>query len=277
MILVILCSGALLSPAVQAQTTVVIQLDNVLCSLLPQELQGACYTDVSYDSPTRGAAIRVCSNLSSSYYRNECYGVIEGAVYSYAALNACGRINNDYAAVECMRSTRNGYYQTEAMDLCSSLASSYYQGECFKTVRGKVYDRYELEACGRELSDYNRSQCMERFGRRVNTGGGGSYPVPYPRDPRPIPQPIPQDPASCEVHNSSSYITTVSRSRFLTYAKQFARENKSCVVSNNYNEERTRTLIDEKGRVLGSGLTEREANDLKSSYGYNRCRILTCK
>lgn len=274
--LAMLCSGSLLGPAAAEAQTVVVEVDVRLCALLPYELQSACYSDFSSGSATRGEAIRVCSNLSSSYYRNECYGVIQGADYSYAALTACSRMNNDYAALECLRSTRNGYYQAEAMSVCSAMASTYSQGECFKTVRNKVYDRYELEACGREISDYSRSQCMERFGRRVNTGGG-SYPAPYPRDPQPLPRPAPQDPASCEVHNSNSYITTVARSRFLTYAKQFARENKSCVVSNNYNEERTRTLIDANGRVLGSGLSESEANNLKASYGYNRCRILTCK
>ncbi|MBX3040374.1 MAG: hypothetical protein KF789_06655 [Bdellovibrionaceae bacterium] len=276
--LTMLCSGALLSPAAQAQTTVVVQFDTVFCSLLPQELQGVCYRDVSYDSSSRAAAIRMCSNIYSSQYRSECYDVIQNAVYSQSALDMCERIYSESAKVQCMRITRNGYYQTSAANACAAIYSSQKQIDCIQTIRNKVYESYELEACGREYNETQRVQCMDRFGRRVN-GGGGSYPAPYPRDPqpRPIPLPLPQDPASCEVHNSSSYITTVSRSRFLTYAKQFARDNRSCVVSNNYNEERTRTLIDEKGRVIGSGLTEAEANNLKASYGYNRCRILTCK
>lgn len=262
----------------KAQTTIIIDLDSSLCALLPYELQGVCYDDVSPTGQGRAEAVRFCSNMGTSYFRNECYDAVKTGHFSRAALQICGRHSNDYMAIECLRQVKNGYYQAEAAQVCMMNQNAYFMNECLGTIRGKYYQMYELQACERETNAYNQNQCLRRFGSTLNHGGG-SFPRPYPPQ-RPLPQEPPRPlPGAdmCEVHNSSSYITTIPARRFQTYAKDFAISERSCVVSNVLNEQRSRTLYGPRGRVLGQNLTEREVDSLKSQYGLTRCRILTCR
>lgn len=80
------------------------------------------------------------------------------------------------------------------------------------------------------------------------------------------------------VSNSSGRVlgTNIPKSEFVNALSEYARSNNSCVIGNEYNVQGSRILIDGRGRILGEGLSEAEASNLRNSYGYQRCLRATC-
>jgi hypothetical protein len=79
------------------------------------------------------------------------------------------------------------------------------------------------------------------------------------------------------VNSNETFLGEVSETQLVSAGQDFARQQDSCVVTNVKGATRTRTLIDAQGRVIGQGLTEKEAQKLKKRYGYSRCRVMTCE
>jgi hypothetical protein len=79
------------------------------------------------------------------------------------------------------------------------------------------------------------------------------------------------------VNSNETLLGEVSETQLVSAGQDFARRQDSCVVTNVKGVTRTRTLIDAGGRVIGQGLTEKEAQKLKRRYGYDRCRVMTCE
>lgn len=259
----------------QAQTVVVeIDLNTVICALLPTyEEQRACMGDIGY-SRTSQAAVELCQGLFSSQAKQQCYSQIQGRFYSNEALKVCKSDFSDSDKLSCLSTIADSYFQQDALRVCKNTFAR--KANCLNVIKSKTYESYELNACNREFSDQSKMICLQNLGRKLDWQ---SRRQSYPQPPVIVVPTRPSAPAvaGCEVHNSSSYIETIAERNFEAYARATARDSRSCVVASTISETRSRMLINENGQVIARNLTERETNEYKRAYGYDRCKVLVCR
>lgn len=85
--------------------------------------------------------------------------------------------------------------------------------------------------------------------------------------------------ATCTVVNSSGNVigSNIAKTDFVTAVINYALDERSCVIANEKGVTRSHFVIGARGEVLGSGLSEREASDVRDAFGYSRCRRATCQ
>lgn len=261
------------SPHVFAQDIVIdvhVDLESLVCALLPGELPELCAQDLRYGE-TSAEALKVCDGQMFSDDKRECRQIIRGKFFSREALKVCEGIVFGDAKNKCVATVANGYYQPGASSVCSSLVFADEATGCMGAIKDRSYSPAELNSCRQEFFGDNRIECLQDLGYPVNWRSNYRRGSVHPAPRRSVPT-VQQ----CTVSNSSSVLGTIAASEFLTYARNFAAQERSCVVSNIKGQTRSRTFIDASGRVRGQGLTEAEASEMRRDYNYSRCRILTC-
>lgn len=230
--------------------------------------------DVGYSRNNR-AAVEFCQNLDFSTSSQQCYAQIRDNFYSKEALSICAQNNFDSQKIACLNTIANGYFQPNALRVCRNF--DFGNQACMQTIKNKVYADYETSACTTQMFDSGKVSCLQTFGRTLDWQSRRAQPPVIVVEPtRPV-RPVAPVVAGCDVHNSSSYIETIAERNFEAYAKATARESRSCVVASTISETRSRMLINEYGQVVARNLTERETNEYKRAYGYDRCKVLVCR
>jgi|GEM_PF-7071984 len=269
--------------------------------LLPNVSFANVYGMPGYGLPENGGdAYQVCESMTYSSDRASCISVVAGNYFDRGALETCRQVTYSSDKLNCLRTIANQRFDNEAVNICSNLTYGSDRNNCLQRIANLAFDGRALRVCAGVTYSSDKISCLERAG----------YPMRDRRDyeptrPMPMPQHRPSDSLGqilldaidialrdileqelsgnrgsdlCTVENSSGRVLgQVRASRLEAAGSRFAREQRSCVVTNISGVTRTRALIGPAGNLIGNRLTENETAQLKNRMGFDRCRILTCR
>lgn len=263
---------------------------NVVCALIDtpecrQLIMAGSGQLVSYDE-----MVEFCEELNDfnpSNERQNCrYYIQTQHMISRAGVDMCKNASFVFGggALACVKQIEGYYIDMGAAEVCKNDMMNL--NKCALAIRGKYYSARELSACENDFM--HKIGCLNTYGvsvpgysdymNRGNNGGGTVIILDNDG--------ITNDDSSSsgmycsEVRNSSQNVLkrNISLEDFARHAMNVAITNGKCVVTNVYNEDNSRYLIDANGNLVNrDGMSNNQMIEYRQRHrGFDRCAQLTC-
>jgi hypothetical protein len=172
MLIGLMVMGAHLTNAVtaqaQAQIGIQVDIDGVICGLLPIELRDVCVGQ-SYVSGDDESIVEFCENLMFKDNKRACRKSIHRRYFSTDAMNFCKSFVVSDTKLGCLKDIADvRYFQPEALTACSKLAFTKNKLECISTFRNAYIHPADIDSCRSAVMSDEKLACLKGFAQKVD-------------------------------------------------------------------------------------------------------------
>lgn len=301
----VLTALALLSPVLSYGTTFMqipggySRADYSICSNIYSDSQKARCMQVVGSNYIDPQAISVCNTIYNDFSKVECLNDLANRRFDSTAVRVCTAIYNDSQKQSCMVSISDQPFDANGVAACAGIYNDSQKLSCMSAIAGKAFDPNAISVCTSIYNDNQKIDCLRNIGMSYRRDRYYPVPAPQPYDPYYRPQ-TPGEVIGeilldsidqilrdviigqgttyggnvCRVQNSTGkWLGDVSESQLEAAGQNFARKQGECVKTSIKGVQRSHTLIDSNGRIVGRNLSEKRTRELQNG---SRCRVMEC-